>query len=543
MPDSPPSNHRLPIAVTVGFAGSRKLLDSDSTLTEAQRLEFESAVSEVVQNDLRHLHRELHLSPHHFLCGLSQIAIGGDFAFTRACAALRIPQRIFLPQPIDEYLEAKSSDAVADFSPEQKTVARKLLDDPHIVHVQVASDSHDRTDRFEDTNVEILRASDVVICLMRASSAGRAGGTLDVLADAKQLGKPVLEIHVSEENGRPQFKHQWDHPKPKWEPPFLPGDLGNAILSPDPPSEALGIPVDAPRYLGVLKGVGSRLANLQRSFFKIIALVIIGSHLLATLCAVIGMALHQSHGEQHGHLPWIPILIGLEISLIATGLAVHFYLHHSNTVRNWAMSRLCAEIARSVGALQHTHVSLKYLFTLPFPKELLPLLQTINILHLASKPSTADSWEKRRDRYLENRLDRKNAQLDYYAKGLANARTWSKVASYCFIVGSGTAFLASVGEMVLHVNHAPIEQLIALGSFAILMPVVAVAALSLAASFDLEARVHTYHDTLEFLTAIRPHFNAARSERAFVHLALETESRLLGETATWASRRSFTSVA
>jgi hypothetical protein len=81
-----------------------------------------------------------------------------------------------------------------------------------------------------------------------------------------------------------------------------------------------------------------------------------------------------------------------------------------------------------------------------------------------------------------------------------------------------------------------------LGALAIVMPVLAVGALSLAASFDLEALVHTYGETLEFLEKQVGRLYGASSEREFTRLMLETEASLLGETATWASRRSFKSV-
>lgn len=82
-----------------------------------------------------------------------------------------------------------------------------------------------------------------------------------------------------------------------------------------------------------------------------------------------------------------------------------------------------------------------------------------------------------------------------------------------------------------------------LGPLAVILPVVAVAALSLAASLDLEGRVHTYREMLVFLEEQKIHLSNAASETAFCRLALETESRLLAETAGWYSRRTFTGVA
>jgi len=82
-----------------------------------------------------------------------------------------------------------------------------------------------------------------------------------------------------------------------------------------------------------------------------------------------------------------------------------------------------------------------------------------------------------------------------------------------------------------------------LGTLAIVMPVLAAAALSLAAAHDLEAQGHTYQEMFEFLERQKEYLRAATSERDYADLVLETESRLLGETANWFSRRFFTGVA
>jgi hypothetical protein len=81
-----------------------------------------------------------------------------------------------------------------------------------------------------------------------------------------------------------------------------------------------------------------------------------------------------------------------------------------------------------------------------------------------------------------------------------------------------------------------------MGILAIVLPTLAVAALSLAASFDLEARLHTFEETSAYLESIRPYFDAVHSDRSLIHLVLQAEARLLGETVSWFSRRSFTGV-
>jgi len=92
---------------------------------------------------------------------------------------------------------------------------------------------------------------------------------------------------------------------------------------------------------------------------------------------------------------------------------------------------------------------------------------------------------------------------------------------------------AGAGEMMVGV----------LGTLAIVTPVLAAGALSLAMALDLEAQEHTYRDMREFLMQQERNLRNATSNREYADLVLETEFQLLGETANWFSRRSFVTVA
>ena len=535
----------LPLAVQVGFSGSRNLLSADSTLTPEQRETFHQAIQQTLTRHLADLPQTLRLQPHHFLCGIAQIAIGADMLFTRSCAARAIPQQIFLPQTRDEFLSATSSSGTPDFTPEEKAGALTLLASPHIVSVRVASDAHNRTDRFEETNQEILQASDVCICLFRSDAGEKSGGARSFLADAHLHQKPILEIQVHEKGGLPVFQETW-HPSKHWQPPTFPEELAGIALPPQLTSPSPGVPIHSSEFLGAIKSAGSQVAQWQQTVFKFIALIVIAAHLLATVCAVGALAAgHESE--------WVPKLLGIELLFLAAGFFVHRHLHHSHTVGLWASSRLSAEIARSVSAMHDMPVRLDYLFSLPLPETFRSLLETINLLHLASHKQTTLTFEDKRKNYLKKRFnDPKSGQPAYYAGKLASAVYWKKFADLTFTSATVAAFVFTATKLALHLweHHHPEafpHQLaflpLILGSFAILLPVIAVGALSLAASFDLEARAHTYSDTLQYLQETLPLLHGARTEGVFIHRVLQTESRLLGETANWFSRRSFTSVA
>src|SRR5579863_681072 len=179
-------NHRaqqvesLPCVVQLGFAGSRNLWGDDAGSPERVS-ELDAAAQEYLKKRLENLRGDLGLKQNHFLVAISQLACGGDTFFTKACGSLGIHQRIFLPQHRAEFLDAKDSDGAPDFTPAQRAEAELLFESPHIIQERVVSHSADRTERFAETNAEILRVSDVVVCLRRVDAVGRTGGTTELL--------------------------------------------------------------------------------------------------------------------------------------------------------------------------------------------------------------------------------------------------------------------------------------------------------------------------------------------------------------------------
>jgi len=529
----------LPVVVHVGFAGSRNLYPPDHP--DAERIEGE--IADRLGLILRGIAARFDLSPRHFICGISQIAIGGDMLFTRACGSEGVPQRIFLPQNRVDFLDATGANGVPDFTRGQKLEATRLLELPHIIQERVISDAPERTDRFEDTNLEILRSSDLLVCLLRPDVEAKPGGTAEMRDDALLLKKPVLELTVAIADGRPAFTEKW-HNAESWRAPVLPHDLDSACVRatpsvagrPAPPPPL--VPVGIASYLKALKDLGSITAEWRQKIFRTVALTVIIAHLLATVCAVVVLKL--DHIEQTTE---IVCLLGAELALLVAGFLVHRSLHRSHVVRLWAVSRLAAEVARSVESVRELHFQLGYLFSLPFPESLRPLLRTLNVLHLASTRRQVADPQGKRDRYLARRVDgraQEGGQIDYYERKLAKAAFRLSLASWAFVIACVGAILATGAKFGMELDHKVPPSF--LGVAAVVLPVAAVGALSLAASFDLEARVHTFTETRDYLKLTRPYLAQVRSERALCHLVLQVESRLLGETAAWFSRRLFTGV-
>lgn len=188
----------------IGFAGSRFLFEPRRLPPERSRA-LEDALLPLVVERLRAWPQRLGVAADRPLCGLSQLAIGADTVFTRACVALGWRQRLLLPQPTAEFLDA-GEPGEPDFSAEERATAHELLRLPHIEGVEVASRSNDRIVRFEDTNRAILQASDAVVCLVREGAQARPGGTRDLMQRALDAGKPVgLLLAGLDAQGRPRL--------------------------------------------------------------------------------------------------------------------------------------------------------------------------------------------------------------------------------------------------------------------------------------------------------------------------------------------------
>lgn len=286
-------------------------------------------------------------------------------------------------------------------------------------------------------------------------------------------------------------------------------------------------------YLRKLKNFASARADDRSQFFKLGAFRVISAHVYATILAAIAIA--------HLDSPLLPALLILELLLLIRGFWIHNSLHDSDAAKHWSMARLSAEIARSAVSLSRLHNHLDHLFVLPFDNQMRALLRTINVLHLRdARHGKNRPWKKTRDGYLRKRVKH---QLRFYEDRARGAEIWLARARWAFFGCSLLAIVAAVAKLSLKIAHSTHFLEAACGPLAIMLPVLAVGALSLAAAFDLEARAHTFREMAEFLEEQVPLLTKADSEREFVKLALETESRLLGETANWFARGAFRGVA
>jgi hypothetical protein len=305
-----------------------------------------------------------------------------------------------------------------------------------------------------------------------------------------------------------------------------------------------------------LRHFASNQAKRHRRFFDSSARLIIGTHVFATVCATIAVV---GHSMRMLHV-LVTLLLLAEFLALLGGLLVHRMLHYTHAARRWAISRVVAEVCRSVAAVGHRHIQLDHLFRLPLPIELRALLRTINVLHqMSTHPLQNEPWEPQWRAYLDNRLGGPKGQEEYYKCNRERDDLRCKACNLIFMILSFTAIVVTVVKLAFVTRHIVLaghdgefapsmpsreELLLAVsGILAIILPVLAVAGLSWAAAMDANARRETYSEMIKYLCEHRLLLDQAKSGGEFDKLMLESESRLLGETANWFSRRSFTGVA
>lgn len=524
----------LPLTVHVGFAGPRRL-SPDPLATPAA----EAALLGLLREQLAALPAQLGLSTNHFVTAVSQVAAGADLLFTEAAASLGWLHRVVLPQPAQDYLAAGGANG-PDFTDSERQRAVSLLAQERVVEVVVASTADSRTQRFEDANLRILSEADVVVVLRIEGAPERPGGTADLLRGARERKLRRLVLTMSADaSGMPQLQADWDGSDAQpFSPPGWPACVQDAA---EPLQWQRSSLPDAAECAQRIKQAASARAGERQRLFRRAAWIIVGTHIVATALALWML-------KAPPEIPVMLVVLGLELALLWWGLSTHRNLHHERATLDWAIARLCAEVARSVQAIQGVALTMAPMQVQMFPAELQPMVRTLQVLHLRDFRSRSADWTVVRDRYLAHRLEGGLGQVRYYETAAQGSHRWAVVAAWCFAGFSALAmgatfykwlFIGATSQFFWEAGAVMTKLAGLAGPIAILAPVVAVGVMSLASALDVEARAHTFKDTWRFVHGEAARIRLAGSEREFSSLVMSTEARLLGETLGWVARRAY----
>jgi hypothetical protein len=480
----------LPLFHVVGFSGHRQVDRPD-----------ESAVA--IRSVLEGLRRD---GTGEWVA-LSSVAAGADSLFAQNALGLGLAWHALLPLPAAEFR--------SDFTASEWEVAEALL--PRAEQVRVITENGSREDAYLDCGMETVNGCDVLLALWNGEPARGKGGTAEVIAYAREIGRPIVVIdsatlEVSRENFE-AFSREDHNLKDFNALPEGPGSV--APHGGQPALEAIN------RFQLKVDHAASRGAP---QFRRLIAGTVV-LHVLATLVAAAGLSF-----EWHvAALPWVKLLC------LAAALGVALVLRYTGAHHHWIRCRLAAEIARSALATWGLPRKSPLFQELDIP-EVSQLMRSLHILHIrasAAKPVPMDEFKRS---YLERRV---GDQLGYYRRQLKRSLPQLRRLRAGFWTATVLA-LASTAAYAFDFLPLPERGVQLIYYFLpISLPVVAAACISLISVHDLHRRVARYREMEHLLESSRKQIAYCQTWNSLEHIVLRTEHSLIQEVLEWHSITSF----
>lgn len=484
---------QLPIFHVVGCTGHRRLRDA-------------AGVERVVRETLAGLRAEKGVE----WLALSSVASGSDTLFARAALGLGMGWEAVLPLPPAEFRR--------DFSEAEWREVEMLLGEAE--HVRVISERGQREDAYLDGGMETVNHCDLLLAVWDGEPSRGRGGTAEIVAYARELGRPLLII---DEKTLVVRKENFDRLKV--------GDRYLAQLNALPGvNQPAGDQGDASRrrVLAFHLKVDHAATHASPHFRRLITATV-GLHVIATALAAATLAFHLHYAA----MPWG------KLACLLGALAVATVVRHRQHQHNWVRSRLAAEITRSALATWGLPRAVRLFDDFDWAG-LEPLRRSLDILQRRSARAQPAAFDAFKQRYLRERID---GQLSYFARQESRAVPQLGRFRAGFVISSILAIVftaAYAAHSVLDHGIAPewVEHWVF--SFGpIVLPVLAAGFISLISIYDLHRRVARYRE-------MHVRLEAARKEAAFVQtwgslerVVAKAERALLQEVFEWHSITSF----
>jgi hypothetical protein len=484
----------LPHFRVVGFTGHRRLEDAPG-------------VAGAIREAIATLRRE---GPGEWIA-LSSAAAGSDVLFAREALAQGCAWHVVLPLAEAEFKR--------DFSEAAWRETEELL--ARAEQVRVFNETEAREDAYLDAGMETVHGADVVLAVWDGEPARGKGGTAEVIAYARDLGRPLIIIDVQtlmvrRENYSAFAAHDHD----------LEYFNGLPVA---PAAGGAANPFDAPdEILAFQRKVDDKASRGAPQFRRLIASTTI-LHVLATLVAAAGLAfaLHAAI------LPWMKLVC------LAGALAVALLLKRQGAHHHWVRCRLAAEFCRSALATWGLPRNALIFAELDLPGMRL-LVRALQVMHQRSAGAKPVAMEDFKRLYAAHRID---DQLAYYEKRLGQAMpqlVWLRSGFWMATLAAITCTAAYALHRVWNYAEIPVGLEEWLFYFLpISLPVLAAALISLISINDLHRRVARYREMCAILHAARKQIAYSRTWSSLERVVQQTERALLQEVIEWHSITSF----
>ncbi|MDO8542340.1 MAG: hypothetical protein Q7S40_18020 [Opitutaceae bacterium] len=490
------SDH-LPVFHVVGFTGHRQVQNAPG---------LEQAIDAV----LAELQRDASVE----WVALSSVAAGGDMLFARTALRLGLGWEAVLPLPPAEFCR--------DFSEVTWSDVEALLAQSE--QVRVIGSRAQREDAYLDCGMETVNHCDLLLAVWDGEPARGRGGTAEIVAYAREIGRPLVIINPR------MFTVRREH--------FDRLQLGDRHLSrlndlapvPSALPPAAAEPDDDRSRVQAFHAKADHAATHSAPHFRMLITITISLHVLATMLAAATLAFDL-------HLPAIP---WSKLLCLMAALGVALLLRYRRDRHDWMRFRLAAEITRSALATWGLPRALRLFDDFDWAG-LEPLRRSLDVLQRRSARARPVEFDEFKQRYLNGRI---RGQLVYFTHQEARAIPWLKRLRGGFYVVSVLAICFAAA----HASHSLIPEVIApgwvqrwvYGFSPIMLPVFAAVLISLVSINDLHRRVARYKEMQVRLEAARKEGTFVQTWGSLERVVAKAERALLQEVFEWHSITSFT---
>ncbi len=478
---------RLPATLAIGFTGHRSLPDEEKS-------------RQLIYGFLK----ERKAATPGMIYGVSSAAAGGDLLFAESCIQLEIPLRVLLPLPKEQFRD--------DFDPATWQRAENVLS--KAVSVEVTGGNQPRNENYYECGIETVHQSTLLIALWDGESSRGKGGTQEIVAFAKSIGRPVIWFHSS--TGEVQVFNEEANRELQHDPEL---DFLNRL-----PDLGATLGTDAPKDLAWawFRKVDENASRWAPQVRRMAAIPIV--------CTAAAAIFSEAGGWRHDVGIWLAV--GAAFGIIAVFLPATLRLNQRQTL--WARTRTAAEVCRSFLAFWGTPVYYEVIGPEIIP-ELSRMLMSLNLLKMLDGSRSSSSLEEFKERY---RKERVADQIGYFSRHAAQSAREARRYRIAVWICTGLAVLIAaclfVSAAGFSRGHAmPDNEWLALG-VSVLFQIATVAGALLIVN-DCERRRRRYSELHGWLEGWDTELDSLRTWPSVLRVANRIERALLVELLEWRS--------
>ena len=474
----------LPPVWIVGFTGHRRLREPEKVGALLREL-LDSLGNEIPGQ----------------LVGHSSIAIGGDTLFAEACLSAGIPWIALLP--------FAEGDFKSDFTVEDWDKARRLLQQAARVDSLVGA--KDRNVAYLECGLATVEEADLLIAIWDGEPSRGTGGTAEVVAHARNFGKPLILIHPDSLTTQREHFSSEVFSDPEME--YL-NRLPERKLA--PVGDRTETEQDVRRFFAKVDAQATRIAPRFRRW-------VAASVIMSTLAAILTAA---EIGFRIPSLTFDAIIF----VLVAAAMISIIQIKRKQAHRNWIRCRVASEICRSSLATWNLgRIAAPVWFAQL--GDLRRLAKSIRLLQLRAGDQPRMDLAACKNEYVTSRVD---DQIEYFRRRSRRLATALFIFNCSFWIFSGAATARTLLTWFSAVPHSQPLVVDALKAFLpIALPLAAGCALSLISIFDLNRQLASSKAMEAALQTARSQIEKCESFSSLRRAIENTENAFAGEFFEW----------